>query len=182
MTTSGSPSLVGQPATFQAIVTSTYGAIPDGELVTFYDGTVLIGTNTTASGIATFTTSSLTAKTHYIKATYSGDAGFKPSTGSVIHVVEKFVTTTRLTSSPNPSQVGQVVTLTAHVTSPGPAPTGRVRFFDGTTGIGSVIVSAGIAKLHKSTLAVGTHAITAQYLGDEVSAKSISPVLNQVVK
>jgi len=182
VTTSGSPSLVGQPVTFRAVVTSTYGAIPNGELVTFYDGTVVIGTNTTASGMATFTTSSLTAKTHTIKATYSGDAGFKPSTGSVVQVVEKFATTTGLTSSPNPSQFGQVVTFTAHVNSPGPAPTGKVRFFDGTTGIGTVTVSGGIAKLHKSTLAVGTHAITAQYLGDAVSAKSTSSVVNQVVQ
>jgi Big-like domain-containing protein len=183
LTTSGSPSRVGQPVTFTAKITSTYGAIPNGELVTFYDGPVAIGTNTTASGMATFSTSSLTAKTHSIKATYSGDANFKASTGSVMQVVEKFVTKTGLTSSPNPSQVGQVVTFTAHVTSSGPAPIGRVRFFDGTTAIGwATLNSSGIGKLAKSTLAVGTHPITSQYLGDAASAKSTSPVVNQVVQ
>jgi len=45
-----------------------------------------------------------------------------------------------------------------------------------------VTVSGGIAKLHKSTLAWVTHAITAQYLGDAVSAKSIISVVNQVVQ
>jgi hypothetical protein len=169
--------------TFTATTTSTYGAIPNGELVTFYDGTITIGTNTTASGVATFTISSLTAKTHTIKATYSGDPNFKPSTGSVIQVVEKFATTTRLTSSPNPSQFGQVVTFTAHVTSTGPAPTGKVKFLDGTTGIGLATLNGnGVAKLTKSTLAVGTHPITAQYLGDAFSAKSTSSVVNQVVQ
>jgi hypothetical protein len=183
LTTSGSPSRIGHPVTFTARITSTYGAIPDGELVTFYDGTVVIGTNTTASGVATFGTSSLTAKTHTIKATYSGDPSFKPSTGSVMQVVEKFATTTRLTSSPNPSQFGQVVTFTARVTSAGPAPTGKVKFLDGTTGIGSATLNgSGVAKLSKSTLAVGTHPITAQYLADAYSAKSTSPVLNQVVQ
>lgn len=183
LTTSGSPSFVGQPVTFTATITSTYGAIPNGELVTFYDGTITIGTNTTASGVATFTTSSLTAKTHTIKATYSGDPNFKPSTGSVIQVVEKFATTTSLTSSPNPSQFGQAVTFTAHVTSTGPAPTGKVKFLDGTTGIGlATLNGSGVAKLTKSTLAVGTHPITAQYLGDAFSAKSTSPVRNQVVQ
>jgi hypothetical protein len=183
LTTSGSPSRVGQPVTFTATTTSTYGAIPNGELVTFYDGTITIGTNTTASGVATFTISSLTAKTHTIKATYSGDPNFKPSTGSVIQVVEKFATTTRLTSSPNPSQFGQVVTFTAHVTSTGPAPTGKVKFLDGTTGIGLATLNGnGVAKLTKSTLAVGTHPITAQYLGDAFSAKSTSSVVNQVVQ
>jgi hypothetical protein len=89
LATSGSPSQLGQPVTFTATVTSKFGAIPDGELVTFYDGKTEIGTGTTASGVATFTTSSLTAGTHHIKAKYAGDATFKPSTGKVIQVVEE---------------------------------------------------------------------------------------------
>jgi len=88
LTTSGSPSHVGQPVTFTAAVKWTYGTVPDGELVTFFDGTTTIGTGTTASGVATFTTSSLTVKTHTIKATYSGDAKFKPSSGKVTQVVQ----------------------------------------------------------------------------------------------
>ena len=183
LTTSGSPSHVGQSVTFTATITSMSGAIPDGELVTFYDGAAVIGTNTTANGMATFTTSSLTAKTHTIKATYSGDASFKASTGSVIQVVEKYTTTTGLTSSPNPSQFGQAVTFTAHVMSSGPVPTGKIKFLDGSIGIGSSTLNgSGVAKLTKSTLAVGTHPMTAQYLGDAVSAKSTSLVVNQVVQ
>jgi hypothetical protein len=180
--TSSSPSFVGQPVTFTATVTSGHGAIPDGELVTFYDGTTAIGTGTTASGVATFTTSSLTAKTHYIKATYGGDAIFRPSTGFVKQVVNKYPTTTTLTSSLNPSQFGQAVTFTAQVTSTGPAPTGAVRFLDGTTGIGYATLSGGVAKLTKSNLAVGTHAITAHYNGDANSSTSTSAVVNQVVQ
>ncbi len=182
LTTSGSPSFVGQSVTFTATVTSSHGAIPDGELVAFYDGTTAIGTGGTASGVATFTTSSLKAKTHTIKATYPGDTTFMPSSGTVTQVVNKYTTTTTLTSSPNPSQFGQAVTFTAHVTSTGPAPTGSVKFLDGTTGIGLVTLNGGVAKLTKSTLAVGTHPITAQYLGDAASAKSTSPVVNQVVQ
>jgi hypothetical protein len=53
---------------------------------------------------------------------------------------------------------------------------------DGTLALGSMTLSGGVAKLTKSTLAVGTHPITAQYLGDAVSGKSTSAVLNQVVK
>ena len=133
LATSGSPSQVGQPVTFTATVTSSHGPIPDGELVTFYDGATAIGTGSTASGVAKFTTSALTAKTHTIKATYAGDAIFKPSTGTVTQTVIKYQTTTTLTSSPNPSQFGQAVTFTAHVTSTGPAPTGKVKFLDGTS-------------------------------------------------
>ncbi|HWZ83552.1 MAG TPA: FG-GAP-like repeat-containing protein [Terriglobales bacterium] len=183
LTTSGSPSRVGQPVTFTATITSTYGAIPNGELVTFFDGTIAIGTGATVSGVAKFTTSSLTAKVHTIKATYAGDAAFKPSTGSVTQVVEKYPTVTSLTSNPNPSQFGQTVTFTVHVTSTGPAPTGKVKFLDGTSAIGSAALNgSGVAKLTKSTLAVGTHPITAQYAGDAVSDKSTSSVVNQVVQ
>ena len=88
LTTSGSPSHFGQPVTFTAAVKWTYGTVPDGELVTFFDGTTTIGTGSTASGVATFTTSSLTVKTHTIKATYAGDAKFKPSSGKVTQVVQ----------------------------------------------------------------------------------------------
>jgi hypothetical protein len=182
LTTSGSPSFVGQPVTFTATVSSTHGSIPDGELVTFYDGTTAIGTGGTSSGVATFSTSSLTAKTHTIKATYGGDANFRPSTGAVTQVVNGYPTTTTLTSSPNPSNSGQKVTFTATVTSSGPMPTGTVKFMDGTTKLGAAILSGGVAKLTKSTLAVGTHPITAQYMGDAFSAKSTSAVVNQVVQ
>ena len=88
-TTSGSPSHVGQPVTFTATVTSKYGAIPDGELVTFYNGKTEMGTGATAGGAATLTTSSLPVGKHTIKATYAGDDSFEPSSGLIKQVVEK---------------------------------------------------------------------------------------------
>ena len=110
--------VVGQAVTFKAQVTSTYGTIPDGELVTFYDGKTALGSVKLAGGMAAYTTSSLAAKSH----------------------------------------------------------------MDGTTAIGWARLNSGVATLTRSTLALGTHPITAQYLGDSVSAKSTSSVLNQVVK
>ena len=182
LTSSLNPSLVGKPVTFTATVTPAHGTIPDGELVTFYDGTIPLRSMTLKGGMAAFTTSSLSAKTHYIKASYAGNAIFKPSNGSVTQVVNKHPTTTALRSSLNPSAHGQAVTFISRVASAGPIPTGKVVFVDGTLGIGSATLSSGVAKLTKSTLAVGTHPITAQYLGDAVSGKSTSAVLNQVVK
>lgn len=182
VSTSGSPSFVGQAVTLTATVTSTHGTIPDGELVTFYDGTTALGSAALASGTAAFTTSSLSAKTHTIKATYTGDAAFVASTGSVSQVVNKYPTTTALGSSSNPSAYGQTVTFTATVASAGPAPTGKVWFKDGTTGIATVTLSGGVATFAKSNLAVGTHPITAQYLGDAANAQSTSSVVDQVVQ
>jgi hypothetical protein len=182
VTTSGSPSMFGQSVTFAAKVTSTYGAIPDGEIVTFYDGTNSLSSVPLAGGVATYATSALSAKIHTIKATYSGDAKLAPSTGTVQQVVNKYPTTTSLSSSLNPSQFGQPVTFTAHVTSTGPAPTGSVRFLDGTTGIGLATLSGGVAKLTKSNLAVDSHSITAHYNGNAASSTSTSAVVNQVVQ
>ena len=183
VTTSGSPSFFGQPVTFTAAVTSRHGPIPDGELVTFYDGTTTLGSVTLASGTAAYTTSSLSAKTHSIKATYTGDATFEPSTAWVKQVVDQYPTTTTLSSSPNPSAYAQTVAFTATVTPTGPYPLiGKVWFKDGAIGIGSATLSGGVAVLTKKWLAAGTHPITAQYLGDSANAKSTSAVLNQVVQ
>jgi hypothetical protein len=101
--TSGSPTFIGQPVTFTATVTSKHGSIPDGELVTFYDGTYALGSTLLASGIATYTTSALSARAHTIKALYLGDAKFQSSFGFAKQVVLRYPTTIVLTSTPNPS-------------------------------------------------------------------------------
>ena len=182
VTGSGSPSLVGQTVGFTATVSSKYGPIPDGELVTFHDGTLAMASVPLASGTAAYSTSSLSAKTHTIKATYAGDARLKPSTGNVTQVVNRYSTSTALASSLNPSQFEQNVTFTAQVTSSGPTPTGKVMFLDGKHSLGSVQLKGGEAARTTSKLAVGTHSITAEYLGDAANGKSTSPVLYQVVQ
>jgi hypothetical protein len=135
-----------------------------------------------SSQVATYTTSALSAKTHTIKATYPGDLSFSPSSGKVKQVVEKYPTSSVLNSSPNPSPFGQPVTFTVHVTSSGPTPTGKVKFLDGATSIGTATLSGGVAELIKSTLAVSTHPIKAVYLGDATSSASTSNVVNQVIQ
>lgn len=94
-------------------------------------------------------------------------------------------TTTGLTSSPNPSPVGAAVVLTATVATETPGagtPTGTVEFLDGTTPIGTAALVGGKATLEISTLAVGTHPITAVYHGDGSFSGSTSAVLGQVVE
>src|SRR5271157_153214 len=183
VTTSGSPSFVGQPVTFSAMVTDIYGTIPDGELVTFYDDGTAIGTGTTAGGVATFTTSSLTAKTHTVKATYAGDGVFKPSSGTVMQVVDKYPTTTALSSSLNPSNYGQAVTFTATVTPTGPyQPTGSVTFKNGSVALGSRSLNAsGVATLTTAKIPVGANTLTATYNGDAFNGKSVSAAITQTV-
>jgi hypothetical protein len=81
--------------------------------------------------------------------------------------VNKAATTTGLTSAPDPSSSGQSVTFTATVSSPAGSPTGTVRFFEGTTLLGTGTVGpGGVATFTTSTLPAGTHTITATYGGD----------------
>ena len=141
--TSGSPSFIDQPVTFTATVSSRV-PIPDGITVTFRDGATEIGTGTTVNGVATVTTSSLSAKTHAVRASYPGSAFSKASAGTISQVVEKYATSTAVASSLNPSTYGHAVTFTATVTSSGQdTPTGKVKFLDGTVGIGTVAMSGG---------------------------------------
>jgi Bacterial Ig-like domain (group 3) len=178
LATSGSPSSAGQSVTFTAAVTSANGATPNGDLVTFYDGSVELGTGITALGVATFTTSSLTPGKHTIKATYAGGGRFEASTGTIAQVVGKYTTTTTLAGNPNPAAYGQPVTYTATVTSTGPTtPTGHVKF----TSLGLAPLIGGVATYTKKLVLAGTHLITAEYEGDDVSAPSTSAVLEELV-
>jgi hypothetical protein len=88
-------------------------------------------------------------------------------------------TTITLSSSQNPSSFGQSVKFTVTVT--GLSPTGTVILLDGGTQIGTTTLAAGTATFTISSLAVGSHSITAKYGGDSNNAASTSAVLIQTV-
>jgi hypothetical protein len=181
--TSGSPSLIGQTVTFTARVNWVYGAVPDGELVAFYDGPTLLASETTTGGIASFSSSALLVKTHNIKAAYAGDPTLLSSSAMVEQVVNLYPTTTTLGSAPNPSNYGKPVTLTAHVTTAGTSvATGSIVFKNGTTTLGTgTLDSTGVATLTGAKIPVGSNSLTAIYRGDTLNAKSTSGVVTQVV-
>ncbi|HWS57978.1 MAG TPA: Ig-like domain-containing protein, partial [Actinotalea sp.] len=99
----------------------------------------------------------------------AGDAGSLAGGWSltVTTAVAAAASTTTLTSSANPSTVGQSVTFTATVTSGGtPVTAGTVQLSDGATPLGTVSLNAaGTATLTTSALSVGTHPITATFSG-----------------
>jgi concanavalin A-like lectin/glucanase superfamily protein/Big-like domain-containing protein/Kelch motif protein len=95
-------------------------------------------------------------------------------------------TTVGVTSSADPSLLGQSVTFTATLTSGGNPITSAsgetVTFSDGTTTLGTgTLNSSGQATFSTSTLAVGVHSIRAAYGGDGSFAGSTSPPLTQDV-
>ena len=91
-----------------------------------------------------------------------------------------------LASSANPSMAGGVVTFTVTVT--GDSPTGTVQFIDGGSTLGSAVAlspvtpSTSVASLDVSSLAVGSHSITAVYSGDANNAGVTSTALTQAVQ
>ena len=89
----------------------------------------------------------------------------------------RYATTVSLTSSPDPSILGQRVTLTATVGSG----TGKVTFYDGTTMIGVAALSGKQATFVTTLLASGSRALTARYDGDLTYGPVFSSVLTQTV-
>jgi len=173
VTSSVNPSVLGQPVTFTATVSAVApGAGTATGTVTFLDGGIPIGTGTLSAGVATFTTSALAVGSHTITTSYGGNANFNGNTGSLVgnpQVVNKSDTTTAVTSSQNPSTVGQPVTFTASVSPIAPGagtPTGTVTFLDGGSPIGTGTLGGGVATFTTSALAPGSHTITASYGGD----------------
>jgi hypothetical protein len=150
----------------------------------FGEGETFVGTTTVttnASGNAMFGPLALTvpAGQGVITATATHNATSNTSEFSQCASPGAAATTTTLVSSLNPSLFGQFVTFTATVS--GTTPTGTVQFFDGAMPLGTVPLSGTTAALTTSTLASGTHPITAVYSGDADDAPSTSPVLNQIV-
>src|SRR5205085_3090455 len=92
-------------------------------------------------------------------------------------------TTTTLASTPNPSQFGGSVTITAAVSGGTPTPTGNITFFDGGNSLASrALDNSGNATFITGGLSVGSHSITASYEGDASSAQSsTTAALVQVV-
>jgi probable HAF family extracellular repeat protein len=180
LTSSPNPSAYGQTVVFTATVTSISGAPPDGESVTFKQGSTVLGTGMLTSGTAAISTSTLGVGTKMVTAVYGGDSNFVGSTSKTVsQVVSKATTTTSVACSLNPSNVGQAVTFTATVTPEfGGKIIGTVSFYDGTTLLKTVGASA--AKFTTKTLASGTHSITATYNGSASFAGS-SASLTQTV-
>jgi uncharacterized repeat protein (TIGR03803 family) len=176
------PSTYGQTVTFTAVVSSSAGAPPDGETVTFEQGATVLGTGTLSGGTATLSISTLGVGSHAITAVYGGDSNLDGSTSKAVkQVVNKATTTTALVSSQNPSQLGKSVTFTASVTPQFSGTVkGTVSFYDGTTLLRTVSLSGGVAKFTTSTLTSGVHTITATYNGN-TSFDGSSASLTQTV-
>jgi Big-like domain-containing protein/VCBS repeat protein len=183
MSESTSPStlIYKQPFSLNASVAASLPQTqhPTGS-VTYRDGAATLGS--AGLGSAFKDAAGLTVGTHLLSASYGGDGNFNPHTVTVSRTVAKAASTTKLASTLNPSSRGQAVTFTAiMVPQFAGTPTGKVSFKDGSTVLATVSMSSGKATYTTSSLAAGTHSITAVYTGDGNFKASTSAVLFQKV-
>jgi sugar lactone lactonase YvrE len=171
---SPSPAVVGQTVT----ITANMNSAATGS-VTFTDGSTVLATVPVSSGVASYSTSSLTAGSHALGISYSGDATYVSSSASFNETV-LVASSVALHSNANPTTVGQSITFTAVVTPT--SATGTVQFFDGATLIATAPVATGVATFSTASFAKGSHSVSATYSGDSANAQSFSAPLTQIVR
>ncbi len=194
LTTSNASVPLTTPVTFTATVVGNNSSVPTGNVI-FKDGATAIGTvAVNASGVASFTTSTLTTGPHTITAAYQGDADYSPSVSAAVsESVNKIATTAAIASSANPADAGATVNFTVTITgasstSPNVPITGSVTLMDGATAVGTgTLVAAGTGPatatvvIPVSSLAIGSHAISAVYAGDTNYTGSTSSATSEVI-
>ena len=176
---------VGQNVTFTATVRPVTGTgIPTGTVQFNIDGTNVGGAVAlNAQGRATFAIATLAAGTHNIIATYSGSAIFAGSSSATfVQAVNQAASTTTLTRNRTTSVFGQSVTFTARVLPLAAAAANTVTFtVDGVAGSPVALDATGRARLITTTLAVGTHTVSAAYGGSANYPPSTSATLTNTV-
>lgn len=148
--------------------------------VNFYNGTTWIGSSALSAGTASFFYAQyfMVAGPQNFTAVYSGDATYLSSSGAASATVSdpgSNPTVTALTLDNTSVYSGTYVTMTANVAPA--AATGEVTFMNGSTPLGSALVSNGTAVFATAYNVDGTFNITAVYNGDPNYAASTSNVV-----
>ncbi len=181
----------GQTLTITANVTAVApGAGSPSGTVTFTDedGNVLgSGPVDLVDGAASLQISSLDADLHFIMATYSGDGNFIAGSGEMAQWVSPADTQVTVSSDNNSPTYGQTITLTANVSAVSPStglPSGTVTFVDESDNVLGEDVAVdgdGNASIEISTLAAGSHTITATFTPDNDDFNGSSGSMTQAV-
>jgi hypothetical protein len=163
------PSVYGNTVGMLATVTSTTPGNFTGS-VSYYDGTTLLATEPIqTNGTSNLFTPDYNVGANSVTAVYSGDANYAASTSAAItQTVTIAPTTTMLSGSPTSAASGTSIQFTATTTTSGTFPiTGTVNLLDGGAPLLSAPIGAGgVTTFATTTLSVGMHTITAQYVGN----------------
>ncbi len=171
LSSSLNPSTYGQKVTWTAKVATSGSIPPTGRVIfrTSGDGqNYEIGAAALdASGAATLTRSTLNVPlggSYPMVAVYLGDTMNSRSQSEVVlQNVRQTTSVATITSSRNPSSLGQAVTFTAAISSPTVTVTGPVTFTAGTKVLGTVQLSRGKATFTTSALPIGSTRVQVTY-------------------
>ncbi|MFM1731429.1 Ig-like domain-containing protein [Prescottella soli] len=168
--TAPSSAKTGASVTLSASVSPT----PAGGTVQFKDGVTALGAPVAiVNGTATLEHTFTSVGSHSVTATYSGAAGFEPSTSSAgsMSVTDPVVTprgTVTMLSVPGEAKTGAATDLwvTVRTSAGDPVSGGTVQFRDGGADLGApVAVNNGVTRVSHTFTAVGAHSISAAYSG-----------------
>jgi Bacterial Ig-like domain (group 3)/FG-GAP-like repeat/FG-GAP repeat len=169
----------GATLTLSAALSVNASTAPTGS-VTFFAGAQQLGVAAVNGGNATVTAPITGSGTVVIRAVYSGDANYGPSTGfASVSVTAPAATSTTLTASATSIDEQQQVTFTATVQ--GNTPTGSVTFLNGSMSIGTATISGNTATLTTSFATAGAVSLTANYGGDANNLASTSAPITVTV-
>jgi PKD repeat protein len=186
ITSSANPAVSGQSGSVTINVTPVApgGGVPTGLIEVFIDGD---GgqTLTLTAGKVTVSLSSLSPGAHTISALYTGDLNYLLSLSSNFsQEIDLAGTTTTLATTASPAAFGQPgsITATVRVVAPGTgSPTGTVTFSVDGVNRTPTTLTGGKATLPLSSLAPGTHTVTATYSGDGAMQVSSSNPLMETI-
>jgi len=177
--------------TYGSSITLTLAVTPSaaGGAADIYQDGALLATASVTSGAASYRFQP-NGGSHKYQAIYRGNSTYAGSSSSSVNVkVNPATTTSGLNATVSYPYLGQSVGFTIFVSFKGTAyPTGTVKFYDGSTNIGSVALNSnlsgygrGYATFLTTLLATGVHSITATYAGDSNYAASTTAAISVTV-
>jgi parallel beta-helix repeat protein len=171
LTSSANPSFAASPVTFTAQLTANGQPAPAGTSITITVAGQTFQLTTDTNGYASATAYTLVPGSYLVTATSAATPSLQSATASLTQIVIANPTTTTLNASPTPGELTQPVTLTATVTATTGTsnPTGIVKFYDGSTLLGTAATGTSTtttttATFLTSSLTLGQHSLTASYI------------------
>ena len=174
------PSTFGQASRVDVSVAAQKGGVPTGNVdLLKADGTKIVSGALAGGTVSLALPADLPVGTHVLTASYAGNGGFKPSSGTVTVTVQKAATTptppppgkadsiTTAKVSPKRPSFGNDFTVIGKVKAEGLAPRSRVVFKIDGKRIGSRKINEGRAVMTvRRNYGVGNHKLTVIYRGN----------------
>ena len=181
-TTLLSPSSNSGELVLTATVTPGTPGAPTGT-VNFMDGTTQLGSAAlNVSGVASFSTWTLTAGSHHLTASYSGDANFNPSTSSTVAITADFsIANSALT--PSTVTPGQSATTSITITPSDGFNSSGVTFTCSISpassdapacSVGSISVANGVGTATETVKTFGATSAVAQSISKTLSGRLLA--------